>query len=62
MQGSARRLVTDFAEDGTRGNATEAPVDFASAELVAASALCARPKRVFVSLSSFYLNAFGVKY
>jgi len=41
VQGFARHLVTDFAEDGIRGNATEAPVDFASAGLVVANVLCA---------------------
>jgi len=52
VQGSARHLVTDFAEDGTRGNATEAPVDFASAGLVAVNVLCEQPERVFVFLNS----------
>lgn len=42
-----RRFVTNSVEDETGGNATEAPVDFASAEPVAASVLCAQPEKVF---------------
>lgn len=51
MLDSVRHLVTDFAEDETRGNATEAPVDFANAEPVVASVLYAQPKIIFVLLS-----------
>lgn len=57
MLGSGHRLVIDFAEDETRGNATEALVDFASAELVVASVLCAQPKTIFVFVNySFNLR------
>lgn len=48
MQDSARHFVRDLVEDETEGNAkNESLEDFASAELVAASVLCAQPKRVF---------------
>lgn len=55
VQGSARRFVTDFVEDETEGNAIEAPEDFASAELVAASVLCAQPKKNYL-FPSILLN------